>query len=175
MQQALSLAVRESQTVHPVRFMLLLEAALTSWGKSRELNVTVIEYEPALDARFPRRAPRVTRLSASRPSSLDLGIISTERVYVPHFCYSVQHRRMHAPLNNLSVGTLPLSILSPHPSQRARVLRATLRPLCTFVWRSTLSAPEVNAPAVSFKRNSIKTFQLYGKIAESLTTSLTSN
>lgn len=29
-----------------------LEAALTSWGKSRELNVMVIEYDPVM--RFPR-------------------------------------------------------------------------------------------------------------------------
>lgn len=50
------------QTVHPVRFMLLLEAALTSWGKSRELNVTVIEYDPLMrafrDERYtPLRVP----------------------------------------------------------------------------------------------------------------------
>lgn len=41
------------QTEHPVGFVLLLEAALTSWGKSRELNVTVIEYDPLMC--FPRR------------------------------------------------------------------------------------------------------------------------
>jgi len=38
--------------VHPVHFMLGLEAALTSWGKSRELNVMVIEYDPLMC--FPR-------------------------------------------------------------------------------------------------------------------------
>lgn len=38
--------------MHPVHFMLWLEAALTSWGKSRELNVTVIEYDPLMC--FPR-------------------------------------------------------------------------------------------------------------------------
>lgn len=59
------------QTVHPVRFMLLLEAALTSWGKSRELNVTVIEYDPLMRAfRDERYTPlhlrvhlRVSRLT----------------------------------------------------------------------------------------------------------------
>lgn len=42
--------------VHPVRSTPRLEAALTSWGKSRELNVTVIEYDPVMC--FPRCTDR---------------------------------------------------------------------------------------------------------------------
>ena len=118
-QQALrhDAGVRESQTVHPVRFTLLLEAALTSWGKSRELNVTVIEYDPRWCALS--EANVLQRLSASVffPGFRN----NFPRASLqPHFCpfvvALVQHRRVHAPLNNLSVGTLPLSILVHLPA-----------------------------------------------------------
>ena len=167
-QQALSLAVRGA---YENRRRCILFALCFCWKLLSPPGAKVVSWmsrwlntSPCL-MRAIRGERHELHASPPRSSSLDLGIISTERVYVyPIFAFSVQHRRMHAPLNNLSVG----NITAKYPSQRASVLRATLRPLCTFVWRSTLSAPRGERASRFLERNWIKTFQLYGKITERL-------